>query len=173
MVQSPRQNLEIKVRPANLSWAKETVLRLGARPLPVEIQIDTYFRAPVGRLKLREILGDRSVLIYYDRPGDDEVLTSSYYLLSVADPALLKTMLAGALGIRGVVRKRREIYLWHNVRIHLDLVDGLGSLLELEAVLSADHGEEVSGKRLAVLRRELKIRPEDCVSASNVDLLGL
>jgi len=33
------------------------------------------------------------------------------------------------------VSKRREIYLWHNVRIHLDAVTGLGSFVEFEAVL--------------------------------------
>jgi adenylate cyclase class IV len=32
------------------------------------------------------------------------------------------------------VSKRREIYLWHNVRIHPDAVTGLGSFVEFEAV---------------------------------------
>jgi adenylate cyclase class IV len=31
--------------------------------------------------------------------------------------------------------QRREIYLYHNVRIHLDEVEDLGTFLEFEAVL--------------------------------------
>ena len=42
----------------------------------------------------------------------------------------LTVRLAEALGVRSVVRKRREIYLYHNVRIHLDEVCDLGRFLE-------------------------------------------
>jgi len=33
-----------------------------------------------------------------------------------------------------VVSKRRRLFWWQDVRIHLDWVDGLGDLLEFEAV---------------------------------------
>ncbi|MGK3856667.1 class IV adenylate cyclase, partial [Enterococcus faecium] len=82
-----------------------------------------------GRLKLREIDGQAAVLIWYDRPDHDAARLSKYHLVPVADPAALKAALTDALGVRGEVRKRREIYLWHNVRIHLDEVAGLGSFL--------------------------------------------
>jgi predicted adenylyl cyclase CyaB len=39
------------------------------------------------------------------------------------------------------VRKRRELLLLDNVRIHLDAVDGLGSFLELEAVVDERHDD--------------------------------
>ena len=40
-----------------------------------------------------------------------------------------------ALGTVVVVSKRRRLFLWEGVRIHLDEVEGLGSFVEFEAVL--------------------------------------
>lgn len=50
----------------------------------------------------------------------------------------LRAALRASLGERGVVVKRRHLFLWRNVRIHLDDVENLGSFLELEAVAPAD-----------------------------------
>ena len=65
------------------------------------------------------------------------------------DAGALKTALVAALGIRGVVHKRREIYLWHNVRIHLDEVAGLGALVEFEAVLAINPAEPIDWSEVA------------------------
>jgi hypothetical protein len=43
-----------------------------------------------------------------------------------------------AIGIRGVVAKRRHLLLWQSVRIHLDEVERLGTFIELEAIAPAD-----------------------------------
>jgi predicted adenylyl cyclase CyaB len=70
-----------------------------------------------------------------------------------------------------VVEKNRELYLWHDVRIHLDSVEGLGSFVELEALASP--GSDLDAERDAVdeLRRALEIRDEDLVGESYADLL--
>ena len=41
-------------------------------------------------------------------------------------------MLGQALGVLGVVRKQRLLYLVGQTRVHLDSVEGLGDFLELE-----------------------------------------
>ena len=70
-----------------------------------------------------------------------------------------------------VVRKRRELYLWQNVRIHLDEVKGLGSFIEFEGVVSASAGEQLSRQRVDFLTDEFSIAPADQIGVSYSDLL--
>jgi adenylate cyclase class IV len=170
--QSPHQNLEMKFRCPALEAARSAVLQLVGRPL-LERQTDTFFRVPYGRLKLREIYGQPAVLIWYDRPNQTEARISSYHLMPMPDPVALKAALTAALGVRGVVRKRREIYLWHNVRIHLDEVADLGTFIEFEAVLSKGEDESTAQERLGFLCRLLDISAADHVGVAYADLLGL
>ena len=170
---TPRRNLERKVRHADLEAARAALQAMGARHEGVQHQTDTYFHARAGRLKLRQIEGQEAVLIWYDRPEDAEVRTSRYYLVPVPDPALLLTALAGALGLRGEVRKRRDVWHWHNVRVHLDEVEGLGTFVEFEAVLAPGEAEAVSQERLKELSARLALRPEDTLRASYAELLGM
>jgi predicted adenylyl cyclase CyaB len=165
-----RRNLEVKAPYPDLGAARETVREVGAREAGIEVQTDTYFRVPNGRLKLREIEGKPAYLIAYDRPDRNMVRASAYHLIPVADPSEMKAALTAALGVRGEVRKRREIYLWHNVRIHLDEVAGLGRFIELEAVLSDSEGEAGSQHRLDELCSALAITPSETLGPSYVDL---
>jgi predicted adenylyl cyclase CyaB len=167
------RNLEIKARCLGPAAARAAVRRLVGREPEVQAQTDTYFRALNGRLKLREIEGQPAELIWYDRPDQSAARTSAYYRVPVPDAAGLKAALAAALGVRGEVRKRREITLWHNVRIHLDDVAGLGSFVEFEAVLSPSDQETVAKVRLAELCAALRVRPADQLGSSYADLLGL
>ena len=70
-----------------------------------------------------------------------------------------------------VVRKRREILLWDNVRIHLDEVDGLGTFLELEAVVDERHDEATCHAQVARLMPALGLAESDLIAASYADLL--
>jgi len=83
----------------------------------------------------------------------------------------MRETLGRALGIIGRVRKRRRLYLVENTRIHLDQVEGLGSFLELEVILSepqtAADGEAVALRLLAALG----IAEADLIRGAYVDLL--
>jgi predicted adenylyl cyclase CyaB len=75
--------------------------------------------------------------------------------------------------VKGVVAKRREIHFWHNVRIHLDTVAGLGDFLELEAVLCEKEDEPISQQRLDRLTAALGIEAAGTLGPSYLDLAGL
>jgi predicted adenylyl cyclase CyaB len=167
-----RRNLELKARHPNLVAARELVQELGAAPAGVELQTDTYFCVRDGRLKLREIQRQSATLIWYDRADEPAARICRYQLVPIPDPGPLKAALAAALGVRGEVGKRREIFLWHNVRIHLDEVAGLGTFVEFEAVLAPEDDEAAAQDRLSHLRDWLGISPGDVVAQSNADLLG-
>jgi adenylate cyclase class IV len=168
-----RRNLELKTRHADLAAARQAVLHLGARAVTIEEQTDTYFRVPHGRLKLREVADRPAVLIWYERPDSSLARLSAYYLVPVSEPSLLKQALTAALGARGKVCKRREILLWHNVRIHLDQVDGLGTFVEFEAVLGGGDDEPTATAQLEELSKALAIQQANLVATSYADLLGL
>lgn len=44
----------------------------------------------------------------------------------------LKNVLSRALGVCGVVEKKRKLYMIDNTRVHIDSVQGLGDFMELE-----------------------------------------
>jgi homotetrameric cytidine deaminase len=93
-------------------------------------------------------------------------------LAPVADPSALLEALDAALGSTVVVSKRRRLFIWENVRIHLDDVEGLGAFVELEAVLGPGEGElAVAHEKVARLRSELAISDDALVSAGYSDLL--
>jgi adenylate cyclase class IV len=139
----------------------------------VQHQIDTYFPVPHGRLKLREIVGVKSELIWYDRSNQARSRQSDYRLTPITHPAELKTSLTAALGLRGQVIKKRHVLLWHNVRIHLDQVEGLGSFIEFEAVISAGEDEATGHARLGHLCEILNLTQADYLDRSYADLKGL
>jgi predicted adenylyl cyclase CyaB len=167
-----RRNLELKSRYRDLARAREVVARLGARTGGTELQRDTFFAIGSGRLKLREIEGQPAVLIWYDRPDRAGFRQCNYHLVPIPDPAAMKALLTAALGVRTEVCKRREIYFWHNVRIHLDDVAGLGTFIEFEAVLSPADDEYISQSRLDELCRVLTIDPAESLAGAYADMGG-
>ncbi|MGH8259765.1 MAG: class IV adenylate cyclase [Steroidobacteraceae bacterium] len=165
------RNIEIKARLDDLEPLR---YRLAALPLRGEEhleQTDTFFQVAHGRLKLRE-LGDGSAeLIYYERPDQPGAKLCRYERVRYPDAPALKRVLTAALGVRGTVTKRRDVYLVGQTRIHLDAVEGLGTFLELEVVLDDADTPETGQKIAADLLRVLQIAPESLVSGAYVDLL--
>ena len=165
------RNIELKARLTDLDAAREIAARLATKRLGVEHQIDTYFAAAHGRLKLRQINGLTNTLIAYSRADDAAAKPSDYHLVHVAHPETLKKALAAALGVTGVVDKRREIFLVDNVRIHLDDVAGLGEFLEFEAVLTPGITESQGYAQLATLQESFGIDAAALCTGSYRDLL--
>ena len=164
------QNVEIKARCADLSTAAARALAAGAVDRGVLVQHDTFYRVPAGRLKLRRIGGDRAELIFYHRPDTPAARMSEYQIVPVPDPDAMHALLSTALGAAAEVRKRRRLLLWKNVRIHLDEVEGLGSFIELEAVVGPDADAAESARRLAEMQQVLRIGPGDLVDRAYAEL---
>ena len=164
-------NIEIKARIQDPDRLRELVEELCDTPGEVLFQEDTFFHTPRGRLKLRVLAPDRGQLIYYERENASGPKPSNYNISPTSDPDSLKTVLSAGLGVRGVVRKRRLVYVVGNTRIHLDEVEGLGSFLELEVVLSPGESPE-AGKAVATeFMRELKINESDLIKVAYIDLV--
>src|SRR5947209_1899286 len=165
-----RMNVELKARVADPEAMVARCLELGASDQGVLEQRDVYFTAGRGWLKLRE--GDRvAELIAYRRPDSAQASESAYVLAPVAEPAPVAEALDAALGTVAVVSKRRRLFLWEGVRIHLDEVEGLGSFLEFEAVLPDAGDLAAAHEKVARLRDSLGIEDDALVSVGYADLL--
>lgn len=167
------RNVELKARCADLSAARQVLKEMGIGLAEVQNQTDTYYARAGARLKVRQIEGDGAELIEYSRPNAAVSRACDYTVVRLDEPRPAMEQLAVTHGVRGCVRKRREIYLWHNIRIHLDQVDGLGTFIEFEAVMEGTAGEELAHARIERLCRRLNICPADHVAQSYIDLIEM
>jgi adenylate cyclase, class 2 len=164
------RNVELKARDPEPARSLQTSLDLGAEDHGWLQQLDTYFRVPCGRLKLRE-QDATAELIYYERADDAMERESNYRIVPIEDPDGLKDTLSAALGILVAVEKSRRLLIWRNVRIHLDEVPGLGSFIELEAVAAPDSDLSGEYRNVAELREALGITEDRVLAAGYSDAL--
>jgi predicted adenylyl cyclase CyaB len=126
-------NVEIKARIERGERIREVLRRRGAEFVGVDHQVDTYFRVPRGRLKLRE--GNiENYLVFYEREDKKGPKESVVTLYRHEPGSNLKEILERALGVLVVVEKDREVYYIDNIKFHIDSVEGLGSFVEIEAI---------------------------------------
>lgn len=167
----PINIIEIKARCANPQRARELLRARNAEFRGVDRQSDTYFRAPQGRLKLREGQIENS-LVYYEREDQTSPKQSKVSLVSLAPRSGIKEILTQALGVLVVVEKQREIYFIENVKFHIDSVKGLGSFVEIEAMdLDGSQGKEKLLRQCQDFMELFGVMQENLIAGSYSDLL--
>lgn len=181
------RNLELKVGCADSDLA-EIRTRLAAvdpvLPGPDRMwQVDTYYRVPRGRLKLRQI--DRlradgtsdpdsgsAELIGYDRPPVHGSGWSAYRVAAV-DPFVtgdLHDALALTHDVLVRAVKRRDVVHVGATRVHLDQVEELGAFVELETVIGARGDRGATREHEAVIAL-LQLDRFTTIAGSYSDLL--
>lgn len=170
MTISHRRNVELKARVNSLGAAKE-ICREFAQFSVTERQTDTYFCCSHGRLKLREREGLPAQLVGYARADSTDPRPSDYWLVPVVEAGQLKAALVATLGVLVVVEKVRDVFLYQNVRIHLDRVTELGEFVEFEAVLAPADDEREAAEVVSQLAARLRIESAQRVDGSYSDLL--
>ncbi len=168
----PHLNVEIKARCPHPDHVRRVLQDRCATFIGQDHQIDTYFNVLQGRLKLRQGQIEYA-LIHYDRPNQAGPKSSAVTLYHPKpDPALLD-VLTRALGVRVVVDKQREIYFLDHVKFHLDMVQGLGSFVEIEAI---DTTGQIGYQTLLRQCREymalFAIQEQDLIDLSYSDMLS-
>lgn len=165
------RNVEIKARVTDLAALTGRVQTIANDGPMVIDQEDTFFLSATGRLKLRKFSDSKGELIYYERPDHHEPAECRYLRVETSTPEAVHDILSRALGVRGVVRKRRTLYLSGQTRIHLDDVEQLGHYVELEVVLSGGQEAEYGAAVARDLMRKLRIAGADLVEEAYIDLL--
>jgi adenylate cyclase class 2 len=164
------QNVEYKAELRDIELARSICRAIKAELVATLEQTDTYYRVADARLKKRETVGLKTEYIFYQRSNVSGPRISGYVVYSEQE-ALLRFGTT-PMPVWVVVKKTRELYTLGNVRIHLDMVEGLGRFLEFEAVVSAQH--DVANCHAAVHRLKLELAPVlgEPISASYSDLVA-
>ncbi len=162
-------NFEFKARLHDAAHVRATLKRLHARFLGTDRQVDTYFRVPKGRLKIREGRIENS-LIFYQRTNSAHARRSTVEMMLLPRRNSVRPILSRALEVLAVVDKRREIYFVGNVKIHLDRVRGLGTFVEVEAMTRSGDSRKVRAQA-AKFKKHFAISSADIVPQSYSDLI--
>jgi predicted adenylyl cyclase CyaB len=166
--------IEIKARCSNPSKVRQLLLQqLNIQFIGVDAQMDTYFKIPSGRLKLREGNIENS-LIYYDRENKKDAKKSDVTLYKPTEVASLKAVLLAALPTLIVVEKKREIYFIDHIKFHIDTLSALGSFIEIEVIDANDAMDISEMKEQCQWYMELlDIQKEDLMENSYSDMLQI
>ena len=162
-------NLEIK---AYLGNSKNALLRAGmldARTEEVQHQKDTYFHIRAGRLKLREMPGRYSELIYYNREESDDIRRTDYTVYKFPPEKNLGLILGQALGVITVVIKHWHLFVYRGARIHIDDVEGFSWFIEFEVSLKSDRDR--AEQMVNRLFETFNVQKKDILRVSYMDLL--
>ena len=164
-------NIEIKAKARNFSQQKDLACKLTDSPEELICQEDTFFKTLKGRLKLRMFSPSQGELIYYERDNISGPKQSNYSISKTYEPIKLKDMLSCALGVQGVVRKKRYVFIVGHTRIHLDDVDGLGYFIELEVVMQPNQTAKECLQTANEIMEKMQIREDDLIDVAYIDLL--
>ena len=163
-------NVEIKAHCASPTIIRKILLDNNADFKGIDEQEDTYFNVPEGRLKLRLGPIEKS-LIFYNRKNDSGPKASEVTMMEAINGDALKQVLTKALGIKVVVKKNREIYFIENVKFHIDVVPGLGSFVEIEAIDIAGYiGRQKLDEQCRFYIDLFGIKDEDLINVSYSDM---
>ncbi len=166
------RNVEIKTRAADLAAIEQRVAPLAQDSPIIFEQQDVFFHCLHGRLKLRRFAGaGQGELIAYDRPDTEGPKECRYTVHRTNDPDGLCDALVRTLGLRGIVRKRRMLYLIGQTRVHLDRVEGLGEFVELEVVLDERQDVQEGSAIARELMRRIGIRDDQLLRMAYIDMI--
>ena len=167
----PHLNIEIKAKCSDPDFIRKYLISHKADFKGTDEQTDTYFNATKGRLKLREGNIENN-LIFYERNNQAGPKSSQFNLVKIEDAKGLKDVLTRSMGVKVIVKKKREIYFISNVKFHIDEVPGLGAFVEIEAGnILADLKEEKLRFQCDFYMKELGIKQDDLVEISYSDML--
>ena len=176
-----QRNREIKAYCPDFEPIRSILSQQGATQLDPMEQVDYYYNLASDRdsetnrrLKVRiDGVGPPQVIYYVE--GQEEGARTSSFRVWGLNGLETKDMLDAVLGIRAVVRKQREIWEKDNVVFHLDEVEGIGRVLEVE-IRSQDSdgpGAQLAETQLAEYQRLLGPHLGERITGSNEDLVVL
>jgi predicted adenylyl cyclase CyaB len=179
------RNIELKARVRNDFTAAHAAIQYLPAACQGELwQRDVYFycadkkgQEHGDRLKLRgESLDGQNwdwKFVWYSRPNTRKSKASDYRIAPVVvpDPVALAETLDAAWGKYAEVDKHRILYVYQNIRIHLDEVVNLGRFIEFEAMIQLEDEQQLAHDNLKRLMNLFQIEDGDLVELSYGDIM--
>ena len=172
--------VEIKAHIEDLNSIKKKIEKLGAKFRSDLKQSDVYFQHPIRNFAqtdeaLRIRISDKnSYLTYKGAKVDSSTKTREELELAIPEPDKLNTILK-KIGFSPVmtVKKTRKKYILDEIKISIDMVEGLGNFIELELEISEKEHIQSARERLFSLLKRLNIPNEKLERRSYLELLIL
>lgn len=96
---------------------------------------------------------------------------SQYSYVETDQPEQMERVLADSIGVRGIVKKTRYLYIYKQTRIHFDKVEKLGVFMEFEVVLQPNESIELGTRIAEELMKVFGIKDEDLMEGAYMDEL--
>lgn len=164
------QNVECKYELRDLPLARSIARAIGSTFIGTLKQKDTYYRLTAGRLKRRECIGESPEFIFYDRSDESRPRLSNFTIYTESEAQT--RFGTHPLPVWLTVFKTRDLFMFENVRIHLDTVENLGTFLEFEALVSPSHHMSQCHSILNILKAKFAPALGEPLSTSYADLLS-
>ncbi len=163
------QNVEFKAELRDPQLARIICKHVGAQHVMRFAQKDTYYRVPSGRLKKREQDGEPVEYIMYHR--HDRVRPKLSHFSIFSEEEMRERFGQREMPVLCVVEKMRDLWMYRNVRIHLDEVKDLGLFIECEALVSPKQHLGRCHRRIAKLRKKFGPAMGEMIACGYADLL--
>jgi len=166
-------NLELKYFCKDFSQIRKVLLKIGAKKIGVTKQKDYFFNIPDeqnhARLKLR-VENQKQMLVYYERQEfvQNKANPSKVTLFQVKDKKLLN-FLKEVLGIKAIVKKKREVWVKQNTIFNLDDVESIGKIFEIETTTTTVNQKKDEAV-FNIYIKKFKPFLSEIVRGSNLDL---
>ena len=172
--------VEIKAYLDDYILVENQLQQLGAVFEKTIPQSDTYFQHPIRNFAqtdeaLRIRISDKnSYLTYKGAKVDSSTKTREELELAIPEPDKLNAILK-KIGFSPVmtVKKTRKKYILDEIKISIDMVEGLGNFIEFELDVSEKEHIQSARERLFSLLKRLNIPNEKLERRSYLELLFL
>lgn len=165
------QNVEFKSELQDLELARTIARRVGAKFVGEITQVDTYYRVPDGRLKKRETTGEPTEYIFYHRLNRSRPKLSHFTIYTEQEARA--RFGERPLPVWLTVRKKREIWMYQNVRLHMDNVEHLGRFFEAEALVMPSQHVGRCHELIQEVRERFNPALGEPVASSYSDMMAL
>lgn len=163
------QNVEYKAELRDIALARTIAASIKAIFVDTLKQTDTYFRVPDAMLKKRETEGHPTEWVFYSRALRTQSKLSNFTLYP--DSMAQERFGAAELPVWLVVKKKRELWTYQGVRIHLDQVENLGTYIEFEALVCPERSMEKAREQVEHLRQSFAPAMGEAIACGYADLL--
>ena len=170
--------VEVKARVKDPKRVERSIIALGASPIGIESQADTYYNAQYHDFvktdeALRIRVQDNKYFLTYKGPKMDTISkTRKEYEIEVNDADCMGNILS-SLGFAPVatIVKRRKKYRLGDFIISLDDVRNLGDFIEAEVSIRDSKSHEDKVESIFRLFEKLGINRDESIRASYLEMI--
>ncbi len=170
--------IEVKAMVEDPKQMERSLIELGATPIGIEIQADTYYNAPHKDFKktdeaLRIRIQDGKAILTYKAPKIDAISkTRTEIQTEIGDSDSMGNILS-ALGFSPVatISKKRKNFRLGDFSISLDEVRDLGNFMEIEIAARDSRYYQEKVERIFKFMEKLGKRRESTIRESYLEML--